>query len=1143
MKSLPLIVCLFFKILFARADNWDSRFATPPQTDGTLTTIVASGNELYAGGEFSTIEGVHADNIAKWNGTTWEALDSGVDGPVYAIAINGASVYVGGAFRNAGGVDVTNIAIWNGQDWATVGTGLDNENGDAAVLSLAAAGSVVYAGGVFDSAGAVGTTNIAKWNGSAWSALGKGLHYASTNLDQFAEASVSALALSGSILYVGGVFTQAGNAAATNVAKWNAAGWSALGDGLDYVPEFSDDFETAFVTSLAVNGSTLYAGGFFNTSGSTNILNLAKWSGSTWSSVGGEINSTVQSVITNGSDIYIAGDFSSVDDLPLAGVAHWNGTNWESVGNGLQGEVLALCLAGKNIFAAGNLGGEEQNTPSNISQWNGIAWSTPTHFIPISPDGVIQEVIRNGTNIIVGGSFENAGTVAAANVAKWTGTNWQSFGSGLNGPVYALAASGSNLYAGGSFTLPGGTNVARWTGFNWQTLDSGFDDVVTSLVSSGTNLFAAGAFLNAGAQAVNHVASWNGTQWSNLGSGIDGAVYTLASNGTKLLAGGEFTDASGIAVNNLAQWNGTSWSAFANVSGPVYASTLINQTLFIGGAFTNVGGVSVNNVARWDGAAWSDLGGGVDGPVLALDFDGTNLFVTGQFSMAGTNNAANIAKWNGSNWTPLGEGLDTPASAVAILGTDVFAGGDFVLAGEQDSFHFGIWHDATPFIWHQPEVADVFSLGSDLSLSVTALGAAPLQYQWRLNGLALAGATNSIYSRTNLQSSDLGIYSVKVSNAFGTALSDDVFVQQSGYTVFYDGFESGNLTNWSTVPGATTLTVSSVQKATGNFSALCTNSANKIFHNLLPDVQGHARATYWIYDDGGTQNRWLGEIRSYTGAGYGGGTLQEILGIGSYNANFGTNNTGDLAGETVIATNYQGHVLRGDDSGYFNLNDPAEPGRTNGWHCFQIERLQDEATVDFFVDGEFRRETYGATNTSWDSLSIGSMGSGAVMGNVWFDDVRIEYLDPPTITKDPVSKSVNANSSATFSVVATGNIRTYQWLRDGIALAGATASSLTVSNVQASSTGTYQAIVGNGVGAQASGEATLTLNTRPIILLQPQNQNGPAGTNIALRVVATGEPSDLSYQWRRNGTNVAGANTSEFVFLNAQTNISGPYSV
>jgi hypothetical protein len=74
-------------------------------------------------------------------------------------------------------------------------------------------------------------------------------------------------------------------------------------------------------------------------------------------------------------------------------------------------------------------------------------------------------------------------------------------GSGMGGAVCALAVSGSDLYAGGDFTMAGGISanrIAKWDGSNWSALGSGISDAVYALTVSGSDLYAGGYFLTAG---------------------------------------------------------------------------------------------------------------------------------------------------------------------------------------------------------------------------------------------------------------------------------------------------------------------------------------------------------------------------------------------------------------------------------------------------------------------------------------------------------------------------------------------------------------------------------------------------------------------------------------------------------------------
>ena len=69
-----------------------------------MAALAISGSDVYAGGYFtSTNSGGVAVNIAKWNGSDWSPLGSGINNPVYALAVSGSDLYAGGSFTTAGG--------------------------------------------------------------------------------------------------------------------------------------------------------------------------------------------------------------------------------------------------------------------------------------------------------------------------------------------------------------------------------------------------------------------------------------------------------------------------------------------------------------------------------------------------------------------------------------------------------------------------------------------------------------------------------------------------------------------------------------------------------------------------------------------------------------------------------------------------------------------------------------------------------------------------------------------------------------------------------------------------------------------------------------------------------------------------------
>ena len=96
-------------------------------SDGIVNALAVSGRGLYAGGHFTTAGGSPANRIANWDGSSWTALGSGISGDgtsprfVSALAVSGSNLYEGGLFTAAGGIEATNIARWNGSSWSSLG--------------------------------------------------------------------------------------------------------------------------------------------------------------------------------------------------------------------------------------------------------------------------------------------------------------------------------------------------------------------------------------------------------------------------------------------------------------------------------------------------------------------------------------------------------------------------------------------------------------------------------------------------------------------------------------------------------------------------------------------------------------------------------------------------------------------------------------------------------------------------------------------------------------------------------------------------------------------------------------------------------------------------------------------------------------
>jgi len=138
----------------------------------------------------------------------------------------------------------------------------------------------------------------------------------------------------------------------------------------------------------------------------------------------------------------------------------------------------------------------------------------------------------------------------------------------------------------------------------------------------------------------------------------------------------------------------------------------------------------------------------------------------------------------------------------------------------------------------------------------------------------------------------------------------------------------------------------------------------------------------------------------------------------------------------------------------------------------------------------------------------------------------------PSITTQPVSQSVTAGQTASFSVVASGTAPlSYQWNRDGAAISGATAATYTAGPTTTGDNGaTFTVSVSNSAGTTTSNAAMLTVNAAavaPGITMQPVNVTVTVGQTATFSVVASGT-APLSYQWKRDGNAIAGATASSY---------------
>ena len=330
---------------------WDgaawSALDTGSDGDGGVLASDGQGN-LYVGGDFTTLRNIQANYVARWDGVRWESLGSGLGGGVLALAHDQVgTLYASGQFAAAGGVSARFIARWNGTNWSPLGEGL---NGPAFALATDRAGNL-YAGGIFTRAGDEDASLVAKWDGTNWTALGTGL-----GDGRGTAARVTGLGCDAAgNLYAAGVFYQAGDRVVTNIAKWDGAAWSSLGSGI------TESSFTVQQPVLCDQRGNVYVGGGLLGAGGVAVSGIAKWDGTAWSALGkgvffgtSSVGSVLGMTLDANDELYAGGAFMGAGEVPASYIAKWDGASWSAVGAGVNGGVLAMLIhSDKCLYAAG----------------------------------------------------------------------------------------------------------------------------------------------------------------------------------------------------------------------------------------------------------------------------------------------------------------------------------------------------------------------------------------------------------------------------------------------------------------------------------------------------------------------------------------------------------------------------------------------------------------------------------------------------------------------------------------------------------------------------------------------------------------------------------------------------------------------
>ena len=290
---------------------------------GSLVQAVASDGSggWYIGGLFTHVGGVARKNIAhiRADHSVDPAFNPNANDRIYALAVSGSTVYAAGLFTSIGGQTRNRIAGLNAAN-GTATAFNPNPDNDVLALVVSPSGSMIYVGGRFSNIGGQPRSNIAALIAADGTA---------TAFNPISNNAVYSLALSGSTLYVGGNFSVIGLQPRNSIAALTLGG-VLDGTATSFVADASINgcSACAGVFAIAVSGSTVYAGGVFDTIGGQSRHHLAGLDPASGTATSFNPNPSANllglAVSVDGLTVYAAGGFTTIGGQPRNFVAALN---------------------------------------------------------------------------------------------------------------------------------------------------------------------------------------------------------------------------------------------------------------------------------------------------------------------------------------------------------------------------------------------------------------------------------------------------------------------------------------------------------------------------------------------------------------------------------------------------------------------------------------------------------------------------------------------------------------------------------------------------------------------------------------------------------------------------------------------------